>query len=86
MSRTRISSTDLVALFFERLREFPDCPVGLPIAVVPSDANASGWMAITGGRYRDPIYLKRIAEIEKELRKQYVLAKDRKLVRQRTDN
>ena len=75
MARTTISSADLVAIFFVRLRAFSDCPPGLPIAIVPTD-DGSGWSAITGYRFRNPATVKRIAELEKQLRKVYVLAKD----------
>jgi hypothetical protein len=79
MARTEISSTDLIALFSERLRDFSDCPNGLAIAIVPTDANNSGWTAVTnpGSRSRYPLCINRIEAIEKQLRKIYVLAKDR---------
>jgi hypothetical protein len=78
MPRTRISSIELTALFVERLKQFSRCPDGFLIAIVPSDANESGWAVVmnSGQRTRHPLCTRRIQAIEKQLRGIYVLAKD----------
>jgi hypothetical protein len=78
MAKTRISSTDLTALFVERLKQFSECPAGILIAIVPSDATKSGWSVVmnSGQRRRHSLCVKRIEKIEKQLRRIYVLAKD----------
>lgn len=75
MAKTRVSSTDLVWMFRERLSSFNDCSPSIPIAIVPSNA---GWTAVTTSRYRasHPHSFKRIEQIQKQLRDVYVLAKD----------
>jgi hypothetical protein len=78
MSKTKISSTDLTALFAERLKRFSECPDGVIIAIVPSKASASGWSAVINSaqRTRHPRCASRIQMVEKQLREIYVLAKD----------
>jgi hypothetical protein len=78
MSKTKISSTDLTALFAERLKRFFECPDGVIIAIVPSKASASGWSAVINSaqRTRHPRCARRIQMVEKQLREIYVLAKD----------
>ena len=44
MAKTKISSTDLIWIFREKLSSFDDCPPSLPIAIVPSDGS---WTALT---------------------------------------
>jgi len=77
MAKTKISSTDLIWMFHERLKAFDDCPAhGLSIAIVP--APDVGWMAVTNRtvRLRQPLWAKRIDAIQEQLRERYVLAKD----------
>jgi hypothetical protein len=78
MPRTPISSTDLTALFTERLMQFSECPDGILIAIVPSGARGSSWSVVTnaGQRKRHPRCVRRIQTMEKQLRRIYVLAKD----------
>jgi hypothetical protein len=75
MAKTRISSSDLVWIFTEKLRSFDECSPGTNIAIVPSE---DGWTAVTGGRRRGqyPRCDRRIEQIQKQLREIYVLAKD----------
>ena len=75
MAKTKVSSTDLIWMFRERLSSFDDCSPSIPIAIVPSDA---GWTAVTTPRYRvgHPDCARRIEQIQKQLRDVYVLAKD----------
>lgn len=75
MSKTKISSADLVWIFREKLLSFDDCSPSIAIAVVPSN---SGWTAVTSerDRARRPNCVRRIELIQKQLREVYVLAKD----------
>lgn len=73
--KTKISSTDLVWIFREKLSSFNDCSPSIAIAVVPS---SHGWTAVTNKRenVRRPKCVRRIELIERELRAVYVLEKD----------
>jgi hypothetical protein len=75
MAKTKISSTDLIWVFSEKMRSFGDCAPTIAIAIVPS---ADGWRAVTNAwaRSRHPLCAGRIEQIQKQLRKIYVLAKD----------
>jgi hypothetical protein len=75
MAKIRISSSDLVWIFTEKLRSFDECSQGTNIAIVPSE---DGWTAIMGARRRGPHPRcdRRIEQIQKQLRQIYVLAKD----------
>lgn len=75
MAKTRISSSDLVWIFTEKLRSFDECSPGTNIAIVPSE---HGWTAVTGGRRRGQHRRcdRRIEQIQKQLREIYVLARD----------
>ena len=78
MPKTSISSTDLTALFMERLMRFSECPDGILIAIVPGGAKGSGWSVVmnAGQRKRHPRCVRRIQTMEKQLRRIYALAKD----------
>jgi hypothetical protein len=74
MAKKSISSTDLVWLIHEKLKESGDYPQsGLSIAIVPADG--VGWTALMSSRQRTkyPRCEKRIRTIEKQLRETYVL-------------
>jgi hypothetical protein len=75
LAKKRISSTDLIWIFREKLSSFDDCPASIKIAIVPSD---EGWTVLTTARDRKgrPDCVKRIEQIQKQLREVYVLAKD----------
>jgi len=75
LAKTKISSTDLIWLFRERLSSFADCSPAIPIAIVPTD---DGWTAVTTPRYRNghPLSVRRIEQVQMQLREVYVLAKD----------
>jgi hypothetical protein len=72
MARKRISSSDLIWLFHERLKVYnPWC--------CARDRRGNGnWDVVTQRRLpgREPDLAKRISAIERELRKQYTLAAD----------
>jgi hypothetical protein len=75
MAKTRVSATDLVWIFQERLQSSGDCSLGTSIAIVPS---TDGWVVVSKARQREnsPGCVKRIEKLQKELRDLYVLAKD----------
>ena len=75
MAKTKISSTDLLWIFREKLTSFGDRFKGAPIAIVPTE---DGWEVVTSHRYRsaEPELAKRIAQIQTELRAVYRLAPD----------
>ena len=78
MAKTSISSTDLTALFMDRLMRFSECSDGILIATVPDGAKGSDWSVVmnAGQRKRFPQCVGRIQIMEKQLRRIYVLAKD----------
>jgi hypothetical protein len=75
LAKTKISSTELIWIFQEKLSLFDDCPQSIPIAIVPSDGS---WTAVTtqGFRKGHPDCVRRIEQLQKQLREVYVLAKD----------
>jgi hypothetical protein len=77
MAKTKISSTDLIWIFHEKLKAFDDCPAqGLSVAIVPmADV---GWSALMSPRQRTthPLIARHVEAIQKQLRKIYVLAED----------
>jgi hypothetical protein len=75
LAKTRISSTDLIWIFREKLSSFDDCPPEIPLAIVPS---RGGWKAVIAPRDRTgrPDCVRRIEQIQEQLRAIYILAKD----------
>ena len=75
LAKKRISSTDLIWIFREKLSTFADCPASIKIAIVPSEES---WTVVMTARDRNrlPDCAKRIEQIQKQLREVYVLAKD----------
>jgi hypothetical protein len=74
MAKKAISSTDLIWLFHEKLKESDDCPgSGLSIAIVP--AADVGWTVLISPRQQTkfPICAKRVEVIQKQFREMYVL-------------
>jgi hypothetical protein len=74
MAKKKISSTDLIWIFHERLKAFDDHPHhGIPIAIVP--VPSTGWTALTprNVRLHRPLWENRVRAIEQELRNNYVL-------------
>jgi hypothetical protein len=71
----KISNTDLLWIFRERLSSFDDRFKVAPIAIVP---RKDGWEVVTSHRYRTagPQLAKRIEQIQAELRAVYRLARD----------
>ncbi|MGH6753710.1 MAG: hypothetical protein ACREDP_16245 [Bradyrhizobium sp.] len=75
MSKIRISSTDLIWVFQQRLSSLGGKSTPASIAIIPTN---DSWMAVAGARERkaNPEQAKRIAQIQKQLREIYVLTKD----------
>ena len=73
MAKIKISSTELVWVFHQRLEAFGDCPSEVPIAIVPDPDE--GWMAVMSAQSRthNPLCARRVEAIQKQLRKIYVL-------------
>ncbi len=77
MARKRISSTDLIWEFHQKLAEFNDYPLhGISVAVVPD--NKGEWRAITMRNVatKRPPWAGRLQSIEKRLRKEFLLIVD----------
>jgi hypothetical protein len=74
MAKKAISSTELIWIFHEKIKEFDDCPArGLSIAVVPMPD--VGWSALISPKQRTayPVCAKRVETIQTQLRELYVL-------------
>ncbi len=74
MAKKKISSTELIWIFHEKLKAFDDHPLhGIPIAIVP--VPSAGWTAVTTNytQQYQPLWENRIRAIEKELRNNYDL-------------
>jgi hypothetical protein len=71
-----VSNSVLTTIFWRKMRTFPECHHGIPIAIVP--VGRSGWKALTSPHVvrSYPLCAKRVEEVQKELRKIYALAKD----------
>ena len=75
MARKRITSSDLIWMFHERLKEYDDHPFsGIALAVIPSGKGA--WSVAMSRKLpnRKPDMGTRIRAIEKQLQQQYTLA------------
>jgi hypothetical protein len=75
MAKQKISNSDLLWVFHEKLVEHGDHPVhGISLAIIRGDKGE--WRVATQRKLpkREPDLLTRINAIEKQLRKQYVLA------------
>jgi hypothetical protein len=75
VAKSRISNTDLIWIFRQKLKSFNDSSSTIPIAIVPSN---QGWTALTPARHRAqyPRGIKRIEQVQAQLRKTYVLGDD----------
>ena len=77
MGRKRVSSSDLIWMFHERLKGYDDHPIfGVALAVIRS--GNGDWEVVAQRKLprREPDLAKRIRDIETKLRKQYTLAAD----------
>jgi hypothetical protein len=75
MAKSRISATDLIWIFRERMQSFEDCQSGISLAIVPSK---EGWSVVMNARGRNdnPRCAKRIEQLQGQLRQAYTLARD----------
>jgi hypothetical protein len=75
MAKITISNVDLVWVFTEKLKSFRDDAPAISIAIVP---DKDGWSAIASRNDRNhhPRCAKRIEQVQRELRENYVLARD----------
>ena len=66
MAKSRISATDLIWIFKERMQAFEDCASGISLAIVPSK---EGWSVVMNahGRNDNPRCAKRIQQLESQL-------------------
>ena len=74
MAKKAISSTELIWIFHEKIKEFEDCPgQGLSIAIVPMPKVA--WSALMSPKQRTahPLCAKWVETIQTQLRELYVL-------------
>jgi hypothetical protein len=74
MAKKAISSTELIWIFHEKIKELDDCPAqGLSIAIVPMPK--VGWSALISPKQRTayPVCAKRVETIQTQLRELYVL-------------
>ena len=73
MAKMFVSNKELTRLFWQKLRTYPECSHGFPIAIVPD--SRLGWKALTApyviNRY--PWRAKRVEQAQRELRKIYGL-------------
>jgi hypothetical protein len=75
LGKTRVSSAELSWIFRVQLLSFDDWNPSIAIAIVPS---AAGWSVLTAARDRaaHPNCVKRIDQVQKQLRSRYTLSKD----------
>lgn len=79
MTRKKISSTDLIWLFHEKLKQFNDHPLhGISIAIVPETEDKGDWRVVTtqNVKMKRPLWAGRVQSIEKRLRKEFFLIAD----------
>jgi hypothetical protein len=76
--KTTVSNGELTAIFFRKMRAYPECPrSGTPIAIVPVGRRTE-WKALTAPYVvrRHPLCAERVEKVEKELQKFYGLKRD----------
>jgi hypothetical protein len=78
MTKKTISIGDLAMLISERLVKTGVCPLGFPVAIVPTAALPGDWLAVVShrDRIRHPKCAQHLAAIERDLKKRYVLQPD----------
>jgi hypothetical protein len=74
--KIKISNGDLTAIVYEEIKQAPDCPMGIHVAIVP--AERSGWRVLMSPAQRKKYLacVKRVEAIEKQLRAVYDLVRD----------
>ena len=73
MAKMFVSNRELTRLFWQKLRTYPECSHGFPIAIVPD--SRLGWKALTAPYVikRYPRCARRVEQAQRELRKIYGL-------------
>jgi hypothetical protein len=68
-----VTNGELTEIFWRKLRTYPECSYGFPVAIVPD--SRAGWKAVTAPYVirRYPKSAKRVEQAQKELRKIYAL-------------
>jgi hypothetical protein len=68
-----VSNSELTEILWRKLRTYPECPHGFPVAIVPD--SRAGWKAVTAHYVirRYPSCARRVEEAQNELRKIYGL-------------
>lgn len=73
MAKVFVSNSELTEILWRKLRTYPECSLGFPVAIVPD--SRAGWKALTApyvvSRY--PSCAKRVDQAQRELRKIYGL-------------
>jgi hypothetical protein len=73
VAKVFVSNSALTVIFWRKMRTYPECSHGFPIAIVPD--SRSGWKALIAPYVvrRYPRCAKRVEEAQNELRKIYGL-------------
>jgi hypothetical protein len=73
VAKAFVSNSELTAILWRKLRTYPDCSHGFPVAIVPD--GRAGWKAVTAHYVirRYPQCAKRVEQAQNELRKIYGL-------------
>jgi hypothetical protein len=76
LHKRALSNSELAALFYDRLKEIPGCPVRVTLAVTPS--KTYGWTALMSPaeRAQHPMFAKRFDDLLTNMRTKYKLAGD----------
>jgi hypothetical protein len=73
VAKVFVSNGALTEIFWQKMRTYPECSHGFPIAIVPD--SRSGWKALAAPYVvrRYPLMARRVEETQNELRKIYGL-------------
>ena len=73
MEKVLVSNRTLTEIFWQKLRTYPECSTGFPVAIVPD--RRFGWEALPAPYVvkRYPARAKRVKQTQNELRKIYGL-------------
>ena len=73
MAKVFVSNSALTKIFWQKLRSYPECSHGFPVAIVPD--SRLGWKALTAPYVvkRYPSLARRVEEAQDELREIYDL-------------
>jgi hypothetical protein len=73
VAKVFVTNGELTEILWRKLRTYPECPYGFPVAIVPD--SRAGWKAVIAPYVirRYPDSAKRVDEAQNELRKIYRL-------------